>query len=133
MKVKLSRERAFLASIDLSFEAAAQRSGPKVWILPDKVVLIRRFIMKIAFLFDEWAWTGQGRSTSARHVFARARLAVTAGAGKVRTKNWSFRDHRNRLSLSLWSPLPCAHRLLPSAFSMVPLSVWCPIWPQTSG
>ena len=61
LKVKLSCEwvRAFLVSIDLSFKAAAQRSGPKVWTLPDKVVLTKRFIMKIAFLLDEWGldWT----------------------------------------------------------------------------
>ena len=58
LKVKLSREwvRAFLVSIDLSFKAATQRSGPKVWTLPDKVV--------------SGAWTGQGRTTSMRHVFA---------------------------------------------------------------
>ena len=38
---------------------AAQRSGPKVWTLPDKVLLTKRFIMKIAFLVDEWGpdWT----------------------------------------------------------------------------
>ena len=61
LKVKLSREWVctFLISIDLSYKAAAQRSGPKVWTLPDKVLLTRRFIMKIAFLFDEWGlnWT----------------------------------------------------------------------------
>ena len=39
--MKLSREcvRAFLVSIDLSSQAAAQRSGPKVWTLLDQVVL----------------------------------------------------------------------------------------------
>ena len=44
LEVRLSREwvRAFLVSIDLSFKAAAQRSGPKVWTLPDKVVLTRK-------------------------------------------------------------------------------------------
>ena len=61
LEVRLSREwvRAFLVSIDLSFKAAAQRSGPKVWTLPDKVVLTKRFIMKIAFLLDTWGldWT----------------------------------------------------------------------------
>ena len=59
--LKLSREwvRAFLVSIDLSYKAAAQRSGPQVWTLLDKVVLTKRFIMKIAFLLDEWSldWT----------------------------------------------------------------------------
>ena len=61
LEVKLSRElvRAFLVSIALSYKAAAQRSGPKVWTLPDKVLLTRRFILKIAFLLDEWGldWT----------------------------------------------------------------------------
>ena len=61
LNVKLSREwvRAFLVSIDLSHKAAAERSGPKVWTLPDKVVLTKRSIMKIAFLLDEWGldWT----------------------------------------------------------------------------
>ena len=61
LAVKLSREwvRAFLVSIDLSYKAAAQRSGLKVWTLPDKVVLTKRFIMEIAFLLDEWGldWT----------------------------------------------------------------------------
>ena len=49
LNVKLSREwvRAFLVSIDLSFEAAAQRSGLKVWTLPDKVVVTKRLIMKL--------------------------------------------------------------------------------------
>ena len=60
-RAKLSREwvRAFLVSIDLSFKAAAQRSGPNVWTLPDEVVLSKRFIMKVAFLLDEWSlyWT----------------------------------------------------------------------------
>ena len=48
LDVELSREwvRSFLVSIDLSFKAAAQRSGSKVWTLPDKVVLTKRFIMK---------------------------------------------------------------------------------------
>ena len=54
LKVKLSCAwvRTFLISIDLSYKAAAQRSRPKVWILPDKVVLTKRFIMKIAFLLE---------------------------------------------------------------------------------
>ena len=61
LEVKLSREwvRAFLVSMDFSYKAAAQRSGPKVWTLSDKVVLTQRFIMKIAFLLDTWGldWT----------------------------------------------------------------------------
>ena len=61
LKVELSSEwvRAFLVSIDLSYKAAAHRSGLKVWTLPDQVLLARRFIMKIAFLQDEWGldWT----------------------------------------------------------------------------
>ena len=61
LKVKLSLEwvRTFLISIDMSCQAAAQRSGPEVWTLPDKVLLTRRFIMKIAFVLDEWGldWT----------------------------------------------------------------------------
>ena len=61
LKVKLWREcvRTFLISVDLSCKAAAQRSGPKVWTLPDQVLLTRRFIMKVAFLLDEWGldWT----------------------------------------------------------------------------
>ena len=61
LEVKLSREwvRALLVSIDLSYKAAAQRSGPKVWTLSDKVVLTKLFIMKIAFLLNTWGldWT----------------------------------------------------------------------------
>ena len=70
LNVQLPREwvRAFLISIDLSFKAAAQRSGPKVWTLPDKVLLTRRFIVKIAFLLDEWGLDWTRISTSMRHV-----------------------------------------------------------------
>ena len=62
VKVKLSREwvRTFLISIDSSYKAASQGSGPKVWLLT------RRFIVKIArlpFCSTSGAWTGQGPTT----------------------------------------------------------------------
>ena len=114
---------ALIWALRLQHNEAAPRCGLglRMWCWPS------------AASWKSGAWTRQGRTTLTRHVFAWARLAVTAGGGKVRTKNWRFRDHRNRLSLSLWSPVPCGHRLLPSAFSFVPLRVWCTIWPQTSG
>ena len=132
--LEVTWSRVFLVSIDLSCKAAAQRSGPKVWTLPDKEMLTKRFIMKIAFLLDEWGldWT---RTYNLDETCLC--LSPTGSHGwwveRCERKNRIFRDHRNRLSLSLWSPLLCVHRLLPSASSMASLSVWCPIWPHTSG
>ena len=37
----------------------------------------------------------------------------TAGVERCERKTGVSETHRNRLSLSLWSPLPCVHRLLP--------------------
>ena len=131
LEVKLSREwvRAFLVSIDLGHKAAAQRRSPDVWTLPDKDMLTKRFIMKIVFFLDTWCldWTRT-------YNFDETCLCLSpTGSHGWWWRCRSFRDHRNRLSLSLWSPLLCVHRLLPSTSSMASLSVWCPMWPQTSG
>ena len=125
LNVKLSREwvRAFLVSIDLSFKVAAQRSGP------DKVVLTKRFIMKIAFLLDEW-----GLDWTRTYNFDETCLCLSPTG----SHGWWWKGANEKTGVSETIEtgchcLPCAHRLLPSAFSMVPLSAWCPIWPQTSG
>eukprot|EP00971_Amphidinium_carterae_P323032 6420013-Amphidinium_carterae.1 len=49
VEVKLSREwvRGFLFSVDLSFKAASQRSGPKVWTPVEKEEKTKHFVMKI--------------------------------------------------------------------------------------
>ena len=126
LKVKLSREwvRTFQISIDLSCQAAAQRSGPKVWTLRDRVVLTKRFIMKIAFLLDEW-----GLDWTRTYNFDETCLALSPTG----SHSWWWKGKNDKPQFQKPTKQAVTVTLVTSAAraqvaaSMVPPSVWYPI------